>query len=359
MNLAKKKILVRADGGEGIGLGKLVIALAVARKLQEKGANILFVTVQHHLWTRAVFEGVPTKILPQSFFQEGLELTDIEIRKFRPDMVILNVTDPDIYEAQKPLSKFPEWIDDLRKRGIQVVGIEGGATKGYRADVIFNGTIVDEWHRYENFPNTEYFIGPQFMILRESFSREAEHKRVFSKECKNVFVGVGGGTEGVERTLFPRILNVLTVLGFRGNVYFTVGAAYSEVQNLKLLLKRWKNAHILEGLTEQEMAKTMAKADLAISAGGITLYELACLGVPSLVVSIVPHQMFTAKTFEEKGAAKSLGMDPSVSEFESALSSLMKDVSARKTMAQKAQRIVDGKGLERVLLKVESMLQEK
>ena len=356
MGLAKKKILVRADGGEGIGLGKLIPSLALAKKLQEKGADVLFVTVKHHLWAPSLFTGIPTKILRQSFFQESLDLTDKEIRKFQPDMVVLNITDPDIYAEQKLLSRFPEWVEDLRKRGIAVVGIEGGATKGYRAHAIFNGTIVDAWHHYENFPDTAYFIGPEYMILRESFGREAVKKRVARKECKTIFVGVGGGTEGVERVLFPRILNALSVLGFQGSVFFTVGVAFREVEKLKLLLKRWENATILRGLSEKDMAKLMAKADVAVTAGGITLYELACLGVPSLVVSIVPHQLLTAKTFEKKGAAKSLGMDPSVSDLESALKRLMKDAKTRYTMSKAAQKLVDGKGMERSVKEITSLL---
>lgn len=348
-----KKILIRADGGEGIGMGKLIPALALTHKLKEKGADVLFVTVQHHMWSRSVFKGIPVTILPKCFFQESLALTDQEIQRFKPNIVILNITDPDAYLLQKTLSGFTDWILNLRKKGIKVIGIEGGATKGYRPDALINWNINPKWHKYEWFSNTKYFIGEKFVILREPFTK-APKKKV-AKLCKTIFVSVGGGTEGVESVLFPRIMTALSLAGFSGKAVFVVGAAYQNPQNLFLLMARWSNARVVYNISAADLAKTMVRSDLAITAAGITLYELCCMGIPSITISIVPHQVLNAKVFGKARVTKDIGMDPSTFAIEQAVSSLLKNPTERARMAKAGTTLVDGKGLERVLSIIHSL----
>lgn len=349
MMFSGKKVLIRADGGEGIGMGKLIPTLALAHKFKDEGAEVLFVTVQHHMWSPSVFKGMPVKILEKCFFQESLVLTHKEIQRFQPDIVILNITDPDVYLLQKTLSGFTEWILNLRKQGIKVVGIEGGATKGYRPDVIINWTIVGEWHKYEHFSGTKYFIGQQYVILRDPFVRARKKSFTAAKVPKSIFVSFGGGTEGVERVLFPRIMSALSLAGFKGLVHFVVGAAYRDPENLVPLLTKWPNAKLHYNIPAVELAKLMAKSDLAITAGGITLYELSCIGIPCVTLSIVPHQLKTAKAFFQKKATRDVGMDPSTFDIEQAVSWLLKNPKERARMARVGTTLVDGKGLERVM----------
>lgn len=349
--LKGKKIFVRADGGEGIGMGKLMTALTIARKLQEQGANVFFVTVRHHMWSPLVFEGMPVKILRNCFFQESMVLTDKEIQKFKPDIVILNMTDPDVYQEQKVLSDFPEWIENMRKRGIRVVGIEGHATERYHAHAIINWTSIPSLHHYKRYKDTAYYIGQRYVVLRDNFlkARKRSPKHI-AFTCKNAFVSLGGGTEGVERVLFPRIMAALSLAGFKGNVSFMVGAAYKHPEHLKPLLKRWSSTRLFYNIPSKKISALMAQSDIAITAGGITLYELSCLGIPSLLLPIVSHQLLTAKAFERAGVLqKSLALNPSVSDISEKVQKILVSKTLRKTMSNRGKAFIDGRGLERVV----------
>jgi RimJ/RimL family protein N-acetyltransferase len=61
------------------------------------------------------------------------------------------------------------------------------------------------------------------------------------------------------------------------------------------------------------LAGLIARADLAIGAGGATTWERACLGIPSLVVVIAANQLPFAQTLDEAGQLQLLGDAASVS----------------------------------------------
>ena len=69
----------------------------------------------------------------------------------------------------------------------------------------------------------------------------------------------------------------------------------------------------------------MARADLAIGAGGSTTWERACLRLPSLVVAIAENQLPFSKALDQAGYLQLLGYGPSVTvkQIRSALLSLI------------------------------------
>jgi RimJ/RimL family protein N-acetyltransferase len=55
------------------------------------------------------------------------------------------------------------------------------------------------------------------------------------------------------------------------------------------------------------LAGLIARADLAIGAGGVTTWERACLGLPSLVVAIAANQLPFAEALDQAGTLQLLG----------------------------------------------------
>ncbi len=106
------------------------------------------------------------------------------------------------------------------------------------------------------------------------------------------------------------------------------------------------------------MAELFSRADLAITAGGGTLYEIARVGVPGIVISLVPHQERNAGFFEKEGCIINLG--PGSAPFEKRLGErvrwLMKNSKLRSEMSRRGRKLVDGKGRERVAKIVEETL---
>ena len=91
----------------------------------------------------------------------------------------------------------------------------------------------------------------------------------------------------------------------------------------------------------------MKKADIAISAGGTTLYELCAIGTPAISFSFADNQLDNVRQFQEDrlidyaGAAR---MDDIAGTINQYLIRYRNDFELRKEKSEKMQKMVDGKG---------------
>jgi UDP-2,4-diacetamido-2,4,6-trideoxy-beta-L-altropyranose hydrolase len=94
----------------------------------------------------------------------------------------------------------------------------------------------------------------------------------------------------------------------------------------------------------------MMESDISISAGGITLYELAATGTPTIVLCEEPFEVETAKRMEKAGMCINLGYAKNLNKngLTSTVLSLIRDKKQRENMSKKGKALVDGRGVHRV-----------
>jgi len=107
-----------------------------------------------------------------------------------------------------------------------------------------------------------------------------------------------------------------------------------------------------------DMAALMEDSDLAISAGGTTAWELAYLGVPSLLFATADNQREVAASLERAGAAKDLGWheDVTVPDLARTIPEVAESRSLRERMASQGRALVDGQGVPRVRTELKAAL---
>jgi RimJ/RimL family protein N-acetyltransferase len=100
------------------------------------------------------------------------------------------------------------------------------------------------------------------------------------------------------------------------------------------------------------MAALMADADLAIGSAGVSAYERAVMGLPSIILATAENQCGTRRLMVEAGAAADAGVVDA--EFSTRLAKLVADLihdgTRRMHMAQAAASLVDGRGPMRVFV---------
>lgn len=98
----------------------------------------------------------------------------------------------------------------------------------------------------------------------------------------------------------------------------------------------------------------MAWADIAISAGGTTVWELAFMGVPNIVIVTADNQRPIAEQLHSLGAAVCLGWheNNSTIEIEQGVTRLLTTCGDRTEMVRRAQGVVDGEGATRILMQM-------
>ncbi|MCI8469275.1 MAG: hypothetical protein HFJ75_07310 [Eggerthellaceae bacterium] len=98
-----------------------------------------------------------------------------------------------------------------------------------------------------------------------------------------------------------------------------------------------------------DLAPLMREADFAVSAAGFTLYELSCMGVPTVAVPIVDNQMGNVAGFARRGLGLTFSeVMPTAGEIAVAVQKMFGNKGLREELGSRARQVVDGRGSARI-----------
>ena len=100
----------------------------------------------------------------------------------------------------------------------------------------------------------------------------------------------------------------------------------------------------------QKIWELYEQADVAISAGGSTLYELSSMGVPTITYSFVDNQIPNVRTFDNDELMPCAG-DVRGGNVPKRVAQLLEKLDSyefRSGVTRKLQNVVDGKGADRL-----------
>lgn len=159
------------------------------------------------------------------------------------------------------------------------------------ADVVVNASPHAEQAIYKAWaPNAKLLLGPQYIAFRSDMIAGFKAKQSLIKSGKRVprpksiMINFGGSD--------PLDMTVATVLALskalpEAPIEAVTGAAYPEPERLKKLgLKNFKHHHNSDNLSE-----IMQRACMAISAGGLTVTELALFRIPTILAITAENQI--------------------------------------------------------------------
>ena len=142
------------------------------------------------------------------------------------------------------------------------------------------------------------------------------------------------------------------------------------VGRMDLAVRRWRAPEALQALAETcpdrlevvsepaEVPSRISRCHFAVTAGNAWSLELACVGVPQLVIVQSETHWPTAQRLEEEGAATCLGWHANVSAatLRQAVQELFGDAMERQSMAQCGRKLIDGRGPDRLVTALEVLL---
>jgi len=97
------------------------------------------------------------------------------------------------------------------------------------------------------------------------------------------------------------------------------------------------------------IADLMLDADVVLSSGGMSVYEIAALGTPGIVLGQNLREDQRMREFAKRGTIEYLGLGTDVDEtaIEAAVRSLLEQTSRRREMSARGRKLVDGLGAQR------------
>jgi spore coat polysaccharide biosynthesis predicted glycosyltransferase SpsG len=147
---------------------------------------------------------------------------------------------------------------------------------------------------------------PKYIPLETDFQK-AHRNRQVCRKVKKVLVTMGGSdTYGYT----PQILPVISKNAGGCEIAVIIGPAFKHHKELNsALAKAGRKFSVLHAVTHKEMKKWILWADLAICAGGNTLFEMACCGTPAVVIASEPFEEETAYRLAKTGFGKVVGFN--------------------------------------------------
>ena len=157
-----------------------------------------------------------------------------------------------------------------------------------------------------------------------------------------------GGSDPNNATLM--VIQALTLTHIDGlEAVILAGPANPHLGTLSCALPNFGSMMRLE-YNVKDMPELMAWADIAISAGGSTTWELAFMGLPMILLNFAENQERVARGMERAGVALYSGKyaDITAQKLSNLIAELAYSGNARSVMSQNAHLLVDGAGAARV-----------
>lgn len=338
-----KPLVIRADAGAQIGMGHVMRCLALAQAWQEVEGPAIFVTCPgvSALEERLRAEGI--EAVHQSFPIGGFE----DVKR---TVTVTHLTGAD-WVVVDGYRFNAEYLKQLKNAGLRILLLDdNGGGDHYYADIILNQNIHANEKLYLNRePYTQLLLGSRYILLRKEFWRWWRWQRDISQRARKVLVTLGGGD------CYGVTIKVLQALQEISNhdleIVILVGTLNPHQEEVRFAIEDICFPIRVE-YCASDMPNLLKWADIAISAGGSTCWELAFMGLPALTIVLADNQRPVATALAQAGIVKNLGWHENLShkDIVDALLPLLSDAALRTQMSRLGQRFIDDQGVKRVLL---------
>ncbi len=261
------KAVIYANGSSTIGLGHIMRTLTIAKELKKKGLLVEYITDRSDKNAVKLVKDGGFNIIHVANILDYL----LSFKSLIYDLAIIddyNIEEHDINKFYNIAGKIV-YIDDLVK------------FKEYNMDLLINTSIEALNVEYKG--KTKKLLGPKYALLRDEF-KQIKYK-LPKPNVERIMITLGGGDENnFTKYILDMLLNNYNDIEYE----VVLGNSYKYKD---FMIQNYKDKNINFHINTNNMAEIMLNCDLAISAGGNTLYELCACGTPTIAAIIADNQI--------------------------------------------------------------------
>jgi len=223
---------------------------------------------------------------------------------------------------------------------LKLICFDDNATLPLTADIIVNGSPAAPFLPYDLPAGTQGLLGPAYQVVRRGLTA-----RERTGPVRRLLVTYGGADP---KNVGPRLA---AILPDAVAVDFVVGPFADIPSNLP--------SHATVHKAPKDMVELIDRADLAVCAGGQTLFELAAAKLPAISIGIGEDQRPNLEQLSQAGAILFGGWADSLdfpAQLRHSLAKALTDSALRQGLASRAHDMVDGKGADRIALAIKTLL---
>jgi len=331
--LKRKRIIFRVIGSESIGMGHVYRALSLAHEITDH--EVLFVCDEE--------SQVAVKKLAGSDYSYQIFSSDKiieEIIGLNPDMVINDILDTNRND-----------ILNLQQQNIKVINFEDFGDGATSADLTINEMFDNPVMDGENI-----LWGREYYFIRDEFYGAKTH--VFEKNVVSLLITFGGTDQ---HDLTRKILYSILPYCERSNIkiFVVTGSGYMYFQELQEEVAKLLSTNIEVTHATGVMSRIMEKTSVAITSNGRTVYELAHMSIPAIVIPVNEREKTHEFSCEKNGFIPMNGFKDkeTPNEVLNALKKLVENTTYRKTLHQNTVLFNFRYNKKNILKRIEKLLQ--
>ena len=255
--LQRKRIVFHVFGSHKIGMGHIFHSLSLAHEITDHEV-ILVCNEKYELAVKKI-ASIDYKVIASK--DEERTILDLN-----PDMVI-----NDVLNTEK------DFILKLKENGAIVVNFEDLGSGSSHADVVFN-----ELHETPQKEGAHYFWGHRYLTLRDEFDNAKPNS--FVNRVEEVLI-MFGGTDQNNLTLEALKVILDTCQMKKIMISIVCGAGYVYLDKLTDFISKCGYDKIELHQAIFHLSEIMERSQIAISSNGRSVYELAEMNIPSVIIS--------------------------------------------------------------------------
>jgi UDP-2,4-diacetamido-2,4,6-trideoxy-beta-L-altropyranose hydrolase len=349
-----QRIAFRTDANSQIGTGHFMRCLTLADELKQRGSEICFIS----------------RALPKHFKKmlhdkkiELCELSDEPCAAVRDDLPHSHWLRTSQYKDASESINFlsssvvdwlivdhyaidHRWEKKLRSVVKNILVIDDLADRNHECDILLDQNFylnLDQRYNDKVPINCLKLLGPAYSLVRSEFRENRKFFKSKTEAIKNVLVFFGGIDANNYTT---QVVKAFIELNWDIHLNIVVGHDHAHIEEIQKLCTEFGfSLHI----QTTNMAQLMLEADLAIGAGGSSVWERFCMGLPTLCICAANNQKQQIADLQEAGLviAPEKNQDIRKSIYQTMLAQ-KSDPSSRKFISEKVFDLVDGYGAIKV-----------
>jgi UDP-2,4-diacetamido-2,4,6-trideoxy-beta-L-altropyranose hydrolase len=339
-------ILFRVDGTQRTGVERLFRCLAFAAALQRRRRPTYFLSQLEPAHLAQSIKRAGNEWLEAdgpAGTEDDLSETIQEVRRLGPAAVVVDAAD--VGES---------YLGELVASGTRVISLDHLANVRFSSHLVVNPLLDPGRDAYEFVPGTQLLLGRRYAIVRPEIRRVRQVRAQEPAQPFRALIAMGESDVGEVAVKVIRLLLPMTRVSRIDIVARHHHAGLAALQELAAA-----HPDRLEIASEPaEIASRLTRCHFAITGGGGWSLELACVGVPQLIIVECDSYWPSARRLEEEGAAVCLGGhgNLSASTLRQSIQQLLADPDERQAMSRSGRKLIDGRGPDRLVTALEILL---
>ena len=250
--LNRKLILFVVTGNSIVGLGHVYNTLLIANDILNH--EVLFLVDKE---SKMAHDVIQSKNYPVKIQKSSNIINDIQT--INPDIIINDILDTK-----------QDYIKSLKENNYKVINFEDLGQGSKYADLVINAI----YPKLDEIKNHHY--GEDFFILRDEFM--LSNSKIINRKIKNILITFGG----VDPSNYTkRVIDIINEYCQENKITINVVAGFG--YNKYNSLKQYTNINIHEDI--KNISDFMLSSDIIFTSAGRTIYEIASIGTPAIIIA--------------------------------------------------------------------------